>query len=122
MGENHKEDLLKCLRQWHDIILKQDEVLAAGDLDQFERLNRVSTVLQSRFGNSLSMMKKPQLDQEERELVENIQAYQNKFIEEIRKGSQEVAKAIGSLRKNKASMNGYRQNASRPPRFKNERT
>jgi hypothetical protein len=122
MGENHKEDILKCLSQWHDITVKQHEVLAAGDLDQFERLNRVSIVLQARFDNSISKLRPARLMEQELNLLKEIQAYQTRFIEEIQRGSQEVAKAIGTLRKNKNSMNGYRPNSPKPPRFKNERT
>jgi hypothetical protein len=122
MGENHKENILKCLRQWHDITLKQSDVLAAGDLLQFERLNRVSIVLQTRFGSSLSHLKPARLDKEDLHLLKEIQACQARFIEEIGKGGQEVAKAIGNLRKNKSSLNGYRQNSAAIPRFKSERT
>ena len=122
MGENHKENLLKCLRQWHDITLKQSEVLSAGDLQQFERLNRVSIVLQNRFGNSLSHLKPGKLSGGALGLLEEIQSFQGKFIEEISRGSAELAHAIGNLRKNKASLNGYRQSSTSVPRFKSERT
>jgi hypothetical protein len=122
VGENHKENLLSCLRQWHAITLKQREVLAAGNIDEFERFNRVAVVLQGRFDNSLSKLKQPRVAQEDMKLLEEIKELQAQFIEEFKKGTQELAKTIDTLRKNKNSMNGYRRNTPAKPRFKSERT
>jgi hypothetical protein len=122
MGENHKENLTECLKQWHDMTLRQNEVLAAGDLQQFERLNRVSIVLQSRFRNTISHLAPAKLDNREKRLLEEIQELQAVFIEEIKKGCQEVSRTIGTLRKNRTSLKGYRQGPPRAPRFKSERT
>jgi hypothetical protein len=122
MGKNHQEDLLTCLRQWHDIILKQDEVLSQGDISQFERLNRVAVVLQTRFQNSLDNLDKSALTSQERTLLEEIHSFQTRFIEELKKGSEEIEKTIGKLTKNKNSMKGYKQKSHAQPRFKNEHT
>jgi hypothetical protein len=122
MGKNHQKDLLTCLKQWHDITLKQGEVLAQGDISQFERLNRVSIVLQSRFQNSLEKLEKPELASSDRTLLEEIRSLQAGFIEELERGTEEIAKSIGMLSKNKKSMKGYKQKPPAQPRFKSERT
>jgi hypothetical protein len=122
MGENHQENLLKCLRQWHDITLKQSDVLSSGDLEQFERLNRVSIVLQNRFQTSLDNLVKPVLSAGDRALLEEISACQSRFIDELKKGADEMSRVIGTLRKNRASLAGYRQNSPALPRYKSERT
>lgn len=122
MGKDHKENILKCLKQWHDVTLKQHEALAGNDLSLFERLNRVSVVLQSRFGNSLSMLKTDVLDKESLTLLREIQKCQAGFIKEMNEKKQDLALAIGKLRKNRTSINGYRQKSPALPRFKSERT
>jgi hypothetical protein len=62
------------------------------------------------------------LSASDRALLEEISACQARFIEEIRKGTEEISRVIGMLRKNKASLSGYRQNSPALPRYKSERT
>lgn len=122
MGENHKENLLKCLRQWRDITARQREVLAEGDLEQFERLNRVSLVLQSRFDNSLSKAGDARRDETVAALLEEIRANQAVFVDAVSRDIKELAAAIGRLAQGRRSLGGYRRNPHAAPRFKSERT
>lgn len=122
MGENHKEDLLKCLRQWRDITARQGEALAGGDLEQFERLNRVALVLQSRFENSLPEAGKPRRDEAVRNLLEEIRANQALFIDAISRDIKELATAMGKLAKDRKSLGGYRRSSHAAPRFTSKRT
>lgn len=122
MGQNHKENLVKCIKDWHTLSLKQVKTLREGNIDIFENLLKDSSAIQTHFGELISALKQEKLDQASLRMIKEIQAIQAGLIAELKKGTQELSNAIGSLRKNKNSMKGYRQTASSIPRFKNERT
>jgi hypothetical protein len=122
MGEDHKENLMRCLRQWHEITLKQGEALSKGDLPLFEKLERVSLALQERLDGHFTRLKPARLDHEGLILLKEIHACQSRFIAELTSECQKISGTICSTRKNRTSIKGYRQNKGSIPRIKSQRT
>lgn len=122
MGEDNKENIIKSIRQWHALTLKQVQALLDGNLEDFGKLAQISVAFQTRLDNLLSTPAPLKLDKASLGLLKEIQTIQSDLIAELKKGTQEISNAIGTIRKNKTSMKGYRQAKSVTPRFKSERT
>ncbi len=121
MGENHKENILKCLKDWRALSLMQGKALSEGKFEEFEKLTKVSVILQSKINNLLKKISPDKPDKESIELLKAIQKLQEGLIKELSKGVKELSQAIATLSKNRTSVKGYRQNKAVPPRFKSER-
>jgi hypothetical protein len=121
MGENHKENILKCLKDWHSITLMQGKALSEGNIKEFEKLTAASVTLQARLDKLLIQIKPAKLNKECMNLLTLIKNHQDDLLTEITRGARELSKAIATLTKNTSSLKGYRQNRSSPPRFKSER-
>lgn len=122
MGEDNKENIIKSIRQWHALTLKQVQALLDGNLDDFGKLAQISAAFQARLDSLLLAPAPLKLDSTSLGLLKEIQSIQSDLITELKKGTQEISDAIGTLRRNKTCMKGYRETASTTPRFKNERT
>jgi hypothetical protein len=122
MGENNKEKLLKLLREWRSLSLKQKEVLSQRNLEQFEKLTNVSELFQTHINELISHFRPTGIDQTALGMLKEIQSIQSDLVSELKKGVCELSETIRTLRKNKTSMKGYRQVQTQSPRFKSERT
>lgn len=99
----------------------QGKALSEGNFEKFEKLAKVSAILQSKFENLLKKISPDKPNKESIELLKIIQKLQDGLIKELSKGVTELSKAIAILSRNKSSVQGYRQNKSASPRFKSER-
>ena len=122
MEKDYKQVILTYLHQWHALVRKEAELLAAGDLEEFEILNRKSASIQEKLDNILSKKMPQDLGKEIPDLMKKIHTLQSEIAEELEKGTKELAVRIGALRKNKTSLKGYKQYKPKTPRFMNERT
>lgn len=122
MGKDSKENLLKHLKGWHSLSLKQKEALSQGNIEEFEKLTKVSVLLQSRVDELLSGIEHTQIDQPSLHLLKEIKRIQSDLVSELTKGVHELSETIGVLRKNKTSVKGYLGKPKPAPRFKSERT
>ncbi|HQG30638.1 MAG TPA: hypothetical protein PLA83_01810 [Deltaproteobacteria bacterium] len=122
MGENNKENILKHLKGWHSLSLKQGEALSQGNLEEFTRLTKVSVLLQARVDDLLSGLGSAGIDQASLSLLKEIQKIQTGLVSDLRKDASELSETIGVIRKNKNSLKGYRRTQTPAPRFKSERT
>ena len=122
MGKNHKKNILTCLHDWHSIALQEAKALAAGDMETFEGLNKKSLLIQAKLDNILSNNTSDELEKEILDLMKKIHDLHSKMVEELQQGTKEFSARIGALRKNKVSLNGYKQHPSTMPRFMSERT
>ena len=121
MGENHKENILKCLKDCHALSTMQVKALSAGNIEEFEKLTKVSVILQSKFETLKKKMSPDKPSRECVELLKAIQKIQDGLIKELSNGVSELSQAIANLSRNKKSVKGYRQNMPVSPRFKSER-
>lgn len=122
MGEDHKENILRFLKEWRSLTLKQGQALSEGNFEQLEQLTKISGMFQERFDAFLSKHRPKSLDQESMSLLKEIRNYRSEIIAELMKGRKELADAIASLNKNRTSLNGYRQSKSLPPKLMSHRT
>lgn len=122
MGEDHKEDILKHLKEWLSLSLEQKEAFSRGNLDEFEKLTKVSVLLQSRIDEMISQLGPAKIDKPCITLLNEIQSIQSDLVLMLKGSVSELSETIGALRKNRTSLMGYRQTQAPPPRYKSERT
>ncbi|MFY9398162.1 MAG: hypothetical protein WAR22_07360 [Desulfomonilia bacterium] len=122
MGKDHKEAILTLLERWRSLLGEQEKSLSEGTLKVLEKLVRDSAAIQARLNGILSETGPDRLDRRCLDLVAEIRDRQAALIKELETGSQEILATLGRLRKNRASLAGYRQKGVTGPRFMNERT
>jgi len=122
MGTDHQEIILRQLKQWRSLILQQGKSLSEGDIDRLEKLAGESAKIQEALDEIFSAHRPEKLDRRSIELLREIGDLQAGLIVELSKGSRELSDALAGLRKNRVSLQGYRQAGTPEPRFMNERT
>jgi hypothetical protein len=122
MGTDHKEDILRLLARWRSLVGEQEKALSEGKLEVFEKLGNDSHAIQARLDEIFSESEPALLDQRSLDLIVEIRDRQAVLIKELETGSHEILATLNGLRKNRASLTGYRQNGVSVPRFMNERT
>jgi len=122
MGKDNKKDITDLISRWHSIAEKEIKALSEGNFDNLEKLLQESTLIQSRLDNILSKadLTRPGIDLAGS--MKKILDMQSGVLEELQKGTIELSHRIGKLRKNKASLRGYRQTKHHLPRFMSEKT
>ncbi len=122
MGTDHQKIVLSLLKKWRSLILEQGESLSEGDLEKFERLTRDTSVVQARLDDIFSRLKPAKLDEDTLDLLREIGSRHAELLAELKRGTDDVSNTLGDLRKNRTSLQGYRQTRASGPRFMNERT
>jgi hypothetical protein len=122
MGTDHQKIVLSLLKKWRSLILEQRESLSEGDLEMFERLTRDTALVQARLDDIFSQLKQARPDKDTIELLREIGSRHAELLTELKKGADEISATLGDLRKNRTSLQGYRQTKASGPRFMNERT
>ena len=122
MGTDHQKIVLSLLKKWRSLILEQRESLSEGDLEMFERLTRDTALVQARLDDIFSQLKQARPDKDTIELLREIGSRHAELLTELKKGADEISATLGDLRKNRTSLQGYRQTKASGPRFINERT
>lgn len=122
MGTDHQKIVLNLLKKWRSLILEQEKSLSEGDVEKLERLTRDADVVQARLDDIFSRLKPEKLDGQSLELLREIGAHHAGLLTELKRGADEISNILDNLRKNRASLQGYRQARASGPRFMNERT
>jgi flagellin-specific chaperone FliS len=119
MGSDHRETALKLLNIWQKLATLESAAISEGNVQKLEELINQSTSIFQRletiFSSGLMEYDKPTL-----ETMKNLYELQNKNLIVLREQTDALSQEIGTLRKNKTSLMGYKQNKAIPPRFKNE--
>lgn len=121
MEDRHTEELLKLLKSWQTVVNQESEVISRGDIQNLEKLIQLSSLIQQRVARHFSSSGPKNQDTSTTKLIMDLHTQQGKIIETLREQTESLAQEIGTLRKNKTSLMGYKQNRAMPPRFKNER-
>lgn len=122
MGKDHKEVILTHLNTWRTIAQEEIEALRQGDLERLEKLAAQSAAIQARLDIILSGMDPSTIGREVLGVMNDIHELNSCLVGELGNGSLEISKEMGMLRKNRTSLNGYKQKKRSTPRFMNERT
>lgn len=122
MGKDHKEIILTLARKWRAILLEETEILSNGNLEKFDKLTKESVQIQARLDDMLSKIDPASLGKEILDLMGELQEHNANLVAELTRGRKELSVRIGTLRKNKTSLKGYKQKKKAAPRFMNERT
>jgi len=123
MGKNHPPEIIQRLRAWHTLSEKQVLALAKGDFDELSRLIDQSVAIQTSLDDDLAHMHRHMLDQESLTLLRSIQKIQAALMTEMQKGCSALSDKIGTLRRNTASLKGYKHKGSgTSPRLLNKHT
>jgi len=97
--------------------------LAKGEFDELSRLIDQSVAIQTSLDDDLAHMDRYMLDQESITLLRSIQNIQAALMEGMQKGCSALSDKIGTLRRNTASLKGYKHKGpGASPRFLNKHT
>lgn len=122
MGKDHKEVILNLASRWRHLLDEEAEVLARGDLNKLDRLTKKSLQIQVRLEKILTGINRQSLDREIVDLMKVLLDRNEQLTAELSRGRNELLERIGSLRKSKNSVRGYKQTVHAVPRFITGRT
>lgn len=123
MGEDHPQEIARCLTQWHALAEREVAALREGDFEALEELIQETVRVRTRLDGALAAVDPHRLRPEIRTLMEEIFQIQEALMQEMQKGAAILGEKIDTVRKNTASLRGYKPPA--PPvtsRFLNKRT
>jgi len=121
MEDHHAETVLKLLSAWQSLVSRESEAIAQGKLDDLEHLLQQSSLIQQRLERDLTASDFSRHDRRVLEMTGKLHKQQEMNMQALREQTDELAREIGFLRKNKSSLLGYKQNKAQSPRFKSER-
>ena len=122
MAEHNPEAGLNLLESWRTVLDKQVEALQQEKIQDLEGLMQQSARIQQELQKILSS--KPQLLRD-RKITDHIRILhheQGLIIESLKGQTEDLAREIGTLQRNKSSLGGYRQKKVPSPRFMSKRT
>ncbi len=122
MADNHSETALNLLKSWRVILNKETGALSQGNIQELEGLFQETSRIQQRLSRMFAASNSLVKDKNISIMIRGLHAEQEKLIESLKAQTEGLAQEIGTLRKNQASLKGYKQKNSAPPRFTNERT
>jgi len=122
MADNHSEAALNLLKSWRSILRKETEVLSQGDIPELKKLFHITTAIQQRLDALFSTSKFLMQNESVSGIVKDLLQDQGDIIESLKKQTEDLAKKIGTLRKNKMYLNGYKQKRPSVPHFMSKRT
>ncbi|HHO76186.1 MAG TPA: flagellar protein FliT [Deltaproteobacteria bacterium] len=122
MGNDNKENILNLLNRWHSISIKETEALSSGDLESLNSFLKESLQVRSHLEKLLAKTDYSDLGDDILGLLKKLSEIHASLTTELNRGRDELSDRIGNLRKNKTSLNGYKQKKITSPRFMNEHT
>ncbi|MBN2298509.1 MAG: flagellar protein FliT [Deltaproteobacteria bacterium] len=122
MGKDNKEIILTLLNKWRDIAVKEAEALSKGDLEVLGKLTKESLHIRSRLDKLLTGIDSSDMGNDILCIMKEIHEVHTYLTNELSRGRDELSDRIGNIRKNKSSLNGYKQKKVAIPRFMSERT
>lgn len=122
MANHNPETVLKLLKSWQAKLNKQTEALSHGNIPKMELLFQDTLEIQHRLSHMLSESKHLVKDKNIARIIKELYDEQEELIQSLITESGELAREIGILEKNQASLKGYKKSSQTPPRFMNERT
>ena len=122
MAGHHPETVITLLMTWRDILSKEAQALSQGNLQDLQRFFQETLKIQHRLDKLLAASSlETKKDKNVSTMIRKLLQEQEKFIDSLKTQAQELAQKIGSLKKSKTSLKGYRQKAAASPRFMNGR-
>jgi hypothetical protein len=122
MAEHHPEAALTLLETWRIALVRQSRAIAQGNMEELEVLVTQSAKIQRQLGKILASSSTLIHDRKIAGLIKALHLEQGQVIDSLSTQTEKLAHEIGALRKDKASLKGYRQKKPAQPRFKSERT
>jgi hypothetical protein len=122
MGEDHSQAIIGFLREWRVISEQELDAISKGNLDELEELINRTVLIQECLDRFLQEIDAKVLSKEAIGLMKEIDRIQVALVQEMQKGTSTLEEKINALKKNTASMRGYKQRAPVQPRFLNKRT
>ncbi|MGD0820242.1 MAG: hypothetical protein ABSA71_05830 [Desulfomonilia bacterium] len=123
MADHHPETVITLLRTWRNILSKEAQALSQGNLQDLQSLFQETSKIQHKLGKLLAASSlETKKDKNVSTMIRELLQEQEKFIDSLKTQTKELAQEIGSLKKSKTSLKGYKQKGAASPRFMNERT
>ncbi|HVN72305.1 MAG TPA: hypothetical protein VMU10_09835 [Desulfomonilia bacterium] len=122
MADNHPEAALNLIKSWRGILRKEAEALSQGNIPELEKLFQKTTAIQQRLGALFATSKSLVKNKNVTSVVKDLLQEQGDIIESLKEQTEELTKKIGTLRKSKTSLNGYKQKKPPSTHFMSKRT
>jgi hypothetical protein len=122
MADHHPETALNLLKSWQVILDKETRALSDGNIQELERLFQETSKIQQQLSQMFTTSNYLVKDKNISTMIRGLYKEQEKLIESLKAQTEGLAEEIGTLRKNQASLKGYKQKNPTLPRFTNERT
>lgn len=123
MGNDHSQEIIRCLTVWRTISKRAVAALLHGNIEDVHELIEQSRLIQARLNTYLAGVNRRALDSEARALMAEIHQIQAALQCELQKGASVMGDKIASLRKNTVSMHGYKRPIpAAAPRYLSKRT
>lgn len=123
MGKDHPQEIARCLTQWRALAEREVAALAQGDFEALEQLIQETVLVRTRLDGCLTAVDPLRLSPEIRTHMGEIFQIQEALVQEMQKGVAILGEKIDTVRKNAASLRGYKPPApAATSRFLNKRT
>ncbi|HDP23840.1 MAG TPA: hypothetical protein ENN34_00195 [Deltaproteobacteria bacterium] len=113
---------MSCLRSWRQIIRKQARSVEATSLDELRDLTSQASILQARIEEIIGTSAPGTIGEEAITLLGDISAEHAECLRMLQQGTDKLKSDLSRLKKNRASLNGYKQQPSRQPRIMSKLT
>lgn len=122
MADHHTEAILNLLNLWQTLVNQESEAISQENIHDLEELIKQSFLIQQRLEHLLGASGSIRQDKLILEMIRDLYKKQEKVMWELQGKTDALTQEIGTLRKNKTSLMGYKQKKTLAPRFKSERT
>ncbi len=122
MADHSPEAILNLLKSWQTLVNQESEAISQENIQDLEKLIKQSFLIQQHLEHLLGASDSTRQDKLVSEMIKDLYKKQEKVMGELQGKTDALAQEIGTLRKNKTSLMGYKQKKTLAPRFKSERT
>jgi len=122
MADHHTEAALILLKSWRTILGMQVKAANEGNIQKLESLIQQSTKIQQQLQKLLFCTPLVLHERKIADTIRDLHQEQGSIIESLKGQTEELAREIGTLRRNKSSLGGYKQKKDSPPRFMSKLT
>ncbi len=122
MAEHRPETALNLLESWQTVLDKQSRAVEEGDVQNLEVLAKESSTIQRQLQKMLSSSSQIPRQRKIADLMRDLHQEQGRLIATLMRQTEELGNEIGTLRRNKTCLGGYKQKKDSPPRFMSKRT
>ena len=122
MAEHTAVAVLNLLKSWREAICTQVKALQEGNIETLEGFMQQSSKIQLHLQEIFKTSPRVLRDRQIAGLLRELHQDQGSIIEYLKGQTDELAREIATLRRNRTSLGGYKKKKDPSPRFMSKRT